>query len=443
MINRKLIAALLIVFSLVLPLSVASGEDAEAAGFLLVRLEGVVSVASAELVSEAVSAAEQSGQAVILLIDTPGGSLDATFRIVDTIERSTVPVIGYVQPRGARAWSAGTYILLATKIAAMAPNTIIGSCQPVALDPLGGSKPINDTKQINALVKYIGERARANSRNVEVAERFVTENLNLNDAEAEAQGVVEVVAEDLAALLRALDGAQVEAGGRTVTLRGTTPVAEHVPSPRVSFLGLVSDPTLAYLLFMVGFYGLILGLYSPGLGAEAVGGLMLLLGLVGLGVFGVNMGGVLLVVAGLALLAAETQIPGFGVVGVAGLACVLVGGFLLFPEAWAVQGEWLWTLYAALILVPLVSGALFVFAAYKVLEARRRRPYQAELVGGTATSMQGMRPGEEGFVLLEGETWRARAAAVTRKGDKVKVVAKDGPVLIVEPEHERGPTPSK
>jgi membrane-bound serine protease (ClpP class) len=437
MTDRKLIAALLIVFSLITTACVARGQDAEATGFLLVRLEGVISVASAELVSEAIAAAEDSGDAVVLLLDTPGGSLDATFRIVEAVERSTVPVIGFVQPHGARAWSAGTYILLATDLAAMAPNTIIGSCQPVAFDPLGGSQPINDTKQINALTKYIGERARANGRNVAVAERFVTENLNLNEVESEAQGVVEYVAVDLAALVGMLDGVQVEAGGRTVTLRGSAPIREHAPSLRVSFLGFVSDPTLAYLLFMVGFYGLILGLYSPGLGAEAVGGLMLLLGLVGLGVFGVNMGGVLLVVAGLALLVAETQIPGFGAVGVAGLICIIIGGFLLFPEAWAVQGDWLWKLYAVLILVPLVSGALFAFVAYKVLEARRRKPYQGELAGGAATSLQDMKPGEEGFVLLDGETWKARALTGVRKGARVRVVSKDGPVLLVEPEPGR------
>jgi membrane-bound serine protease (ClpP class) len=436
MTDRNILAAFLIVFSLILPASVARGEDAEAAGFLVVRMEGVVSVASAELVSEAILVAEASGEAVVLLLDTPGGSLDATFRIVEAVERSTVPVIGYVQPRGARAWSAGTYILLATDLAAMAPNTIIGSCQPVALDPLGGSEPINDSKQINALTKYIGERARANGRNVAVAERFVTENLNLNEVEAEAQGVVEYVAEEVAALVGMLDGVQVEAGGRTVTLRGGAPVREYSPSLRVSFLGFLSDPTLAYIMFIVGFYGLILGLYSPGLGAEAMGGLMLLLGLVGLGVFGVNIGGVLLVVAGLALLVAETQIPGFGVVGAAGLACVLIGGFLVFPETWAVQGDWLGTLYAVLILVPLISGGLFALIVYKVVEARRRKPYMGEMVGGTAVSSEDISPGRTGFVVLDGETWRARSRAGVKKGARVRVVSKDGPVLLVEPEPE-------
>jgi len=436
MTDRNILAVFLIVFSLILPASVVRGEDAEVTGFLVVQLEGVVSVASAELVSEAILVAEGSGEAVILLLDTPGGSLEATFRIVEAVERSTVPVIGYVQPRGARAWSAGTYILLSTDLAAMAPNTIIGSCQPVALDPLGVSKPVNDSKQINALTKYISERARANGRNVAVAERFVTENLNLNEVEAEAQGVVEYVAEDLAALVRMVDGVQVEAGGRTVTLRGGAPVREYSPSLKVSFLSYLSDPTLAYIMFIVGFYTLVLGLYSPGLGAEAVGGLMLLLGLVGLGVFGVNMGGILLVVAGLALLVAETQIPGFGVVGVAGLACVLIGGFLVFPDTWAVQGDWLGTLYAVLVLVPLISGGLFALIVYKVVEARRLKPYMGEMVGGIAVSSEDISPGGTGFVVMDGETWRARSRAAVKKGDRVRVVSKDGPVLLVEPEPE-------
>jgi len=410
------------------------GEAVQGDGYLLINLEGVISASTAEMVAEGISGAEETGEAVILLLDTPGGSMDATFRIVEAIERAEVPVLGYVYPRGGRAWSAGTYILMATRLAAMAPNTIIGSCQPVSYDPLGGSKPINDSKQINALTKYLAERARANNRNVSVAERFVSENLNLNEAEALEVGVIEYVAADVAALMGQLEGVKMDVGGRTVTLGGVgASVREWSPSIRVSFLDFLSDPTLAYLLFMVGFYGLIFGLYSPGFGAEAVGGLMLVLGLVGLGVFGVNLGGMVLLAAGLVLLVAETQIPGFGAVGATGVACMLLGSFLVFPADWMVQEAWLNSLYTVLILVPLITGGFFAFAIYKILEARRRAPFMVGAVGGVAEAVGDMVAGGGGFVLMEGETWMARSLTPIRRGDRVRVVAKEGPVLVVEP----------
>ncbi|MFH2110996.1 MAG: nodulation protein NfeD [Candidatus Bathyarchaeota archaeon] len=430
--KQKLLITLIIVFLFSIPSCL--GEPVQVDRYLLIRLEGVISASAAEMVAEGIRGAEETGEAVILLLDTPGGSMDATFRIVEAIERAETPVLGYVYPKGGRAWSAGTYILMATRVAAMAPNTIIGSCQPVAYDPLGGSKPINDSKQINALTKYLAERARANKRNVSVAERFVSENLNLNEAEALEQGVIEYVAADVAALLGQLDGVTVEAGGRTVTLRGTgASVKELSLSIRVSFLGFLADPTLAYLLFIVGFYGLILGLYSPGLGAEAVGGLMLVLGLVGLGVFGVNLGGMILLAAGIVLLVAETQIPGFGAVGATGVACMLLGSFLVFPADWMVQEAWLNSLYTLLIVVPLITGGFFAFAIYKVLEARRRAPYMVGAVGGVAEAAGDMDAGGGGFVLMEGETWMARSRAPVRRGERVRVVAKEGPVLVVEP----------
>jgi len=430
--QRQLLIPIIILFLFFIPHGL--GEPGQVDRYLLIRLEGFISASTAEMVAEGISGAEETGEAVILLLDTPGGSMDATFRIVEAIERAEIPVLGYVHPRGGRAWSAGTYILMATRLAAMAPNTIIGSCQPVAYDPLGGSKPINDSKQINALTKYLAERARANNRNVSVAERFVSENLNLNEAEALELGVIEYVAADVAALLGQLDGVTVEAGGRTLTLRGAgASVRDWSPSIRVSFLGFLSDPTLSYLLFIVGLYGLILGLYTPGLGAEAVGGLMLVLGLVGLGVFGVNLGGMVLLAAGIVLLVAETQIPGFGAVGATGVACMLLGSFLVFPADWMVQEAWLNSLYTVLIVVPLITGGFFAFVIYKVLEARRRAPYMVGAVGGVAEAVSDMDAGGGGFVLMKGETWMARSRAPVRQGERVRVVAKEGPVLVVEP----------
>jgi membrane-bound serine protease (ClpP class) len=388
---------------------------------------------SYELVGEAILAAERESMAVVLLIDTPGGLLDATMEIIELIERSNVPVLGYVYPQGGRAWSAGTYILMATHIAAMAPYTLIGSAQPVYFEPLGGgSRLIEDPKTLNALERYMMERARAHRRNEEVAKRFVTENLNLNDEDALKMGVIEVRAKNIDELLEKVDGREVEVGGRTMTLRtAKASVVEWGPSLRVRVLGLISEPILAYLLFIIGLWTLIFGLSTPGLGAEIVGGFLLVLGMVGLGLIGANLGAILLMLFGFALLIAEFLTPGFGALGGGGLICVTLGSLLVFPGEWAIGVEWLNTIYTLLIVVPLSLGAFFIFLAFKVISARRRRPFETGIVGETAEALGDLRG--EGFVRMRGEIWRARSSTDIKDGERVKIVGKEGPTLIVEP----------
>jgi len=411
----------------------------ETKGVLTVEFEGVITATSVELISEAIEVADMAGEAVVLLVDTPGGSLDATFKIVDLIERSSVPVIVFVYPPGARAWSAGAFILMAAHVAAMAPNTIVGSSQPVSFDPFsGGSTPIEDSKTINALSKFLSERAKAHGRNETAATLFVTENLNLDDEEALGADVIEVRAENVGELLEMIDGMEVSVLGEPTTLRTDgAPVTEWSPSLRVRFLDLISDPTLAYLLFVVGFYAMFFGLSTPGLGAEVIGGVMLILGLIGLGVTGVNIGGIILMAAGFGLLVAELFIPGFGVLGAAGFVCVFLGSFLLFPRSWIVGAGWLNLLYAVIIIVPLVIGGFFAFAAYKVFEARRRRPMELGFVGEEAEVETEVAPGKDGFVVLRGELWKARSHKKIGRGERVRITGKEGPLLIVEPP-ERG-----
>ncbi|MEM2127961.1 MAG: ATP-dependent Clp protease proteolytic subunit, partial [Candidatus Bathyarchaeia archaeon] len=253
----QLLVLLLLTTSLYPAFGLSSGVSQTENKVLSVRLEGTISSMSYELVGEALMAGERGGfSAVLLLIDTPGGLLDATMGIVELIERSRVPVIGYVYPPGGKAWSAGTYILMATHIAAMSPNTLIGSAQPVSFEPLGGgSRPIEDPKTLNALEKYMMERARAHGRSEEVAKRFVRENLNLNDEDALSLGVIEVRAKNVEELLEKVDGREVEASGRTITLRTSKAgIIEWSPSLRVRLLGFISEPILAYLLFIVGFW---------------------------------------------------------------------------------------------------------------------------------------------------------------------------------------------
>ncbi len=412
----------------------ATGQ-AEASSILTVKFDGLISSTTVELLNEALAYATKGDRVIVILLDTPGGSLDATFKIVDMIERSEVPIIGYVYPPGARSWSAGTFILMATHVAAMAPNTIIGSCQPVVFDPLsGGSTPITDAKQINAISKYMAERARTHSRDASVATRFVTENLNLNDEEALTNHVIEYRAENFEALIEKVNGLVVSVAGRDVKLNtfGHS-IEEWSPSPRVRFLGVVSDPFLAYLLFVVGFIALISGLSTPGAGAEIFGGLTLTLGLVGLGVFGINTAGIVFMFLGMGLLIVEYFQPGFGVFGASGIICFTIGSVLLFPHEWTVQAEWLNILYALLIVVPMSAGLILVFVLYKVLRLRRSKPIQFGVIGKEGKAQDDILPEQVGHTLVEGELWAARSSQYIKAGSKVRVIGKDGPVLIVEP----------
>ncbi len=211
-------------------------------------------------------------------------------------------------------------------------------------------------------------------------------------------------------------------------------IVEWSPSLRVRILGFISEPILAYLLFIFGFWTLLFGISTPGLGAEMVGGLLLLLGLMGLGLMGASLGAMLLMLVGFALLLAEFLTPGFSILGGGGLICVLLGSLLLFPGEWAVGAEWLNTLYTILFLVPLSLGAFFIFVAYKVVTARRRRPFEMGIIGETAEAMGEIRG--EGFVKVRGEIWRARSGMEIRSGGRVRIVGKEGPILIVEPIRE-------
>ena len=434
--------ALLFFFLLLLSLTGFSvlGED-ESLSVVTVKIQGTITSMTYELVKEAVSYGEQTGKPVILLIDTPGGMVDATFKIVDVVERARVPVIGYVYPPGGKAWSAGTYILMATHLAAMAPHTLVGSCQPVSFNPLeGGSQPIEDSKILNAMTAYMVERAKAHGRNEEVARKFVTENLNLDAEEALEQGVIEIVASSLPELLEKADGWKVKLlEGETVLRTAGAAVEPWRPSLKIQVFSLLSEPMVAYMLLIIGLYALIFGFASPGVGGEVVGALLLVLGLIGLGVMGANLGAVVLMVVGLVLLVAELLTPGFGLMGGTGFVCILLGSILLFPGNWTVEAGWLNLLYTMLYTVPLAVGGFFIFAAYKVVEARRRRPFLGSLIGELAEAEEDLKPGGRGFVRLKGERWMAVSGVEVKAGSLVRVVGKEGPILRVEPlKEEKG-----
>ncbi len=393
---------------------------------------------SAELVKEALAAASVSETPVIITINTPGGNLDATFSIVESIEQSDIPVIGYVYPTGSTAWSAGTFILLSTHVAVMAPFTLVGSAQPVSVQPLGGAQPIDDPKILNALSSFIGERARMHQRNETAARLFVLENLNLSAEEAYRNGVVDLVVSSIPDLQMKLNGTVVETNrGNYLFYTQGANVVSWSPSLRITVLEILSEPVLAYLLLLIGIYTLIYAFSSPGYGGEVIGAIMLVLGIIGLGMAGANVGAIILIGIGAMLLIVEMFTPGFGLPGVGGFFSLILGSILLIPPGpWIVSAEWLNTLLLTVILVPTVAGIFLIFAAYKALEARRRKPFITGIVGDIAETIDGLFPDTDGYIIYQGEYWKAKTNVPIRPKSKVRIVKKEGPLLYVEPLEE-------
>ncbi len=429
--GMKLDRKFFIFFFLFVSLSSLAGPSASASrgDVLSVDLQGPITPASDDIVASALQEAErEKSSAVMLLLDTPGGGLTETYEILKLMEESEVPVIGYVYPSGAAAWSAGTLILIGSDVAAMAPHCIIGSAQPVQLSPLGQVEPVNDSKTTNAIVALIREKARSQGRNETAAEEFVLSNLNLNAEQAKEYGVIEHIAASPEELLGQINGSRA----KNLTLNTTAARIEDFEMPlNLRLLRALSDPTLAGILMLVGLYALIFGLSSPGLGSEALGIVALAMGLIGLG-FNVNVGAIFLILLGLGLILAELHSHSFGILALAGLACVMVGSILFVPTSfpeWYVPGGYQRSMAMAIILPSLILAAFVAFAMYKVAKARFAPLASGRLVGETAEALD--RLDREGYVLFQGEYWLAEAEEPVDKGERVVILAKEGERLKV------------
>ncbi len=428
---KKILVVTLIIFLSAITLTTSSFSK----NVLIVKIDGIINIATEELISEAVNfAATSNSEAIVILIDTPGGMMDSTFKIVNIIENSKIPIIGYVYPIGGKAWSAGTIILMSCHIAAMSPISIIGSCQPVSFNPLGGSTPVNDTKIINALTTYLTERARMRGRNETAARFFVEKNLNLGAEDALENGVIEFVASNIDDLLKMVDGVQVRTiNGDVILDTENVQIINFTPGLRVNILKIICEPTIAYLFLLLGLYAIIFGFATPGYGGEAVGAILIILGLIGLGLLSVNILSLILIGLGAIFLVAELVTPGFGIIGSGGIFCIIIGTLLLISEPILVTGEWLTTFYTVGVSIAAVLGGFMLFTAYKVLKARRAKPIIGAIIGDIAIAIDDIDSGGYGFIRYHGEYWKAKANQNIRKGQKVLIKGKDGPMLIVEP----------
>ncbi|MBS7658354.1 MAG: nodulation protein NfeD [Candidatus Bathyarchaeia archaeon] len=434
---RKLIIFLLFLFILIYQLNLVFGFESNQ--ITVIKLEDAITPATKEFIQEAYKfSLSINAQAIIVLLNTPGGQLDATIKIIEIMEKSEIPWIVYVYPEGSRAWSAGAFILVSSHVAVMAPYTIVGSAQPVSYSPFEGSTPVEDEKIINALSAFIAEEARMHNRNATAAELFVRKNLNLNADEAYQFKVIDAVIPDINELLKFLNNKTVKTSKGLITLKtDKTVLIEFSPSIKIMFLSIISNPLLAYILFTLGLYGLIFGLLSPGYGAELTGAIALILGLIGLG-FNVNLASLILIGLGVILMLIEMHTPGFGVLGGAGLICLIIGGLLLIPFTfkageWLISPVWYQSFIMAALLFAVFAGGFMVFSVYKVLKAKRMKPLIGELIGETVDVIEDLTPEKIGFVIYKGEYWRAKSKSFIKAGSKALIIGKEGPILIVEP----------
>ena len=433
-------------------------------GVVLVDIKGGIGPATRDHVRSGIAQAQERGaRALVLRIDTPGGLDAATRDINQDILASPVPVIAWVAPGGARAASAGTYIVYASHLAAMAPATALGAATPVSIGGGGGADDAERQepptgngggegeagsgaeapgsgrdatggaparKAVNDSVAYLRSLADLRGRDAVFAEAAVRDAATLTATEALERGVVELVAADVDSLLAQADGREVSVAGESLTLAvAGQPVTTLAPDWRVRLLSVLTDPTFAYILLLVGMYGLLLEGYSPGAVLPGVvGAICLLLGLYALQVLPVNYAGLALIALGIVLMAVELTTPSFGVLGIGGLAALVFGSVILFEEVpgfavsnWLVAG------------IAVASAAGFMATLWLALRARRRP------VGGGAEDM----PGSEavavadferhGQVRIRGELWQARADVPVHAGQRLRVLAREGLVLHVAP----------
>jgi len=426
-------------------LVLAAGTANATTNVAVLQIDGPIGPATSDYIERGFDKAIAEGAGIIVLrMDTPGGLVDSMRVIIQEILAAPVPVVGYVAPSGAHAASAGTYILYACQIAAMAPGTNLGAATPILM---GGSRaqtsddePADQTgldeKMVNDAVGYIRSLAQMRGRNADWAERAVREAASLSAQEALAEGVINLIADDLDDLLAAIDGRTVEVGGDEHTIDTADPSVVTVePDWRTEILSLITNPNIAYVLMLIGIYGIILEFYNPGMLFPGItGAISLLLALYAFQALPVSYAGLALIGFGLVLMIAEMVVPSFGALGIGGIVAFVVGSIMLmdtdapgFGISWQLIGS-----------VSLGAAALLLSLMW-LLARSQRRPVitgREEMIGtrGRVVAWEH----DTGRVHAHGEVWRAHGPAGLAPGQDVTITAIEGLTVEVEPAAEVG-----
>jgi membrane-bound serine protease (ClpP class) len=423
---------------------------------VLIPLNGAVGPASADFVVRAlVHAAEEHAQLAILEIDTPGG-LDQSMRsVIKAILSSPIPVAAFIAPGGARAASAGTYIVYASHIAVMAPGTNLGAATPIRLSAGGSTEPsapapspasgasaaagtnaqsTETAKQVQDAAAYIRGLAQLRGRNVQWAERAVREAVSLSASEALAQNVIDLIALDVPDLLAKLNGRHIRTitGDHLLATSGAVVVSIQ-PDWRARFLATITDPSVALILVTLGMYGLFFEFANPGMALPGVAGaICLMLGLFALQLLPVDFAGLGLILLGIGFLVAEMFLPTFGTLGFGGIVAFAIGALMLFRTDVPGYG-----IPVGLVVGLTIITALFVFIVSSVALRARKRPVVSgseAMLGSIGEMLEDVPPSDSGWARVHGERWRVHVhegPALLARGERVRVVGRHGLMLTV------------
>ena len=419
-----LFSLLLVAFSW-LPTASAQGE----AQVDVLTVKGAITPIVAAYVDRGITTAENDGAACLIIqLDTPGGSVQVTEEIVQSMKAAAVPIVVYVQPTGAKAASAGTFLTLAAQLAAMAPGTRIGAAHPVDMSGQAMSEAV-EAKSVNdavAMIKNLAEPRGAEA--VAWAESAVRESSSITDDEALERDVIDFVAKDLSTLVQELHGREVVVNDQAVTLDTQGASINRLPMNSIEgFLHTITDPNIAFLLMTIGLNAIIFELSQPGgYFSGVIGAICLVLALFSLGVLSVNWTGLIFVALAFILLIADVKAPTHGILSAMGVVSFILGSMILFSSPFAQVSIFL------VVSVGLITGIFFAFVVAKVVGIHKRRPSTGleGLIGQPAVARTDLNP--SGTVFLKGELWQAVASGGTvRKGEQVEITAVNGFTLQV------------
>jgi membrane-bound serine protease (ClpP class) len=411
---------------------------------------GVVDNVMAGYLDDGIARAARDGAgAVVIQLNTPGGSIESTLSIVSSVLESNVPTIAWVAPQGGRAASAGTFITLAANVALMAPGTNIGAASPVG----GGGEDIEGTlgdKVLNDAIAKMRAIAEERGRNVEWAVATVEEAISSSATEAVEVGAVDGIAASLDDVLAFADGREVRVSGRTVVIEVTGASVTELPmNPFQAFLHLLSDPNIAFILFTVGFYGLLFELQNPNFVTGILGALAIILAFIGFGSLPLNVAGLLLIGLAIVFFVLEFTVASHGLLTVAGLVAFVLGASALYTEPGGPTAPDVSVATPLVIAMTITTAAFMAIAVWTVIRTRRRlpalalRPFGAggSMVVAAGTTGEVRLPLEPvGSVYAAGEEWSARTddGRALERGTPVRVIREEGLTLVVEPADPSG-----
>lgn len=399
----------------------------------VISIEGTITMGTAMDVEYGIlEAIELDADAILIELNTPGGLVEAMDKITSEIDNSPIPVITFV-PRGAKCFSAGAFILLSGHVSAMSSGTATGAATPISLGMTGGASSV-ENKTVNAYAARIRGISEQRGKNVQVAEQFVTEGKSLTADEALNSNIIDLIADSPDELLYEIDGKVIEVKGKEITLQTRNPNLEFQKETiRAGLLNSISNPQIAFLLLLVGIYGLIFGFMSPGTYVpEMIGAICLILALYGMGLFEVSVFGIILIIAAILLFVAEALTPTFGILTVGGIICLIIGAFM-FPREPLLPADWFKNFRILVYSISIVSAGFFIFGLSAVIKIRKQKPTTGtdELLDKIVEAKTDIAP--KGTVKVQGEIWNVKAEGDhIRKGEEVRIVGRDGLTLIVK-----------